>query len=156
MKRILMLIALLSSAVAQASLPLEATLEEMAQGADHILVGRVTGVDMVDANGAQVKDPEARTGPGSKNVIRLLVAVDEVLVTNASSVPKVLPVALDPFLHYSLGQIQNAHAGDKQSRLLLLKGKDFVGIKDGVFLRQLSDKAQALRIYRKSHRKAPT
>jgi len=127
----------------------------MAQRADHILVGRVTSVDMVDANGTGVTDPQARTGPGLKNVIRLLVAVDEVLVTNAPSVPGVMLVALDPFLHYSLGQIQDAHAGDTQSRLLLLKGKDFVGIKPGVFFRPLSDKEKALRIHRESHRKVP-
>jgi hypothetical protein len=55
----------------------------MAEGADHILVGRVTGVDMVDGRGRPVTDEGARTGPGLDNTIRLLITADEVLVTSA-------------------------------------------------------------------------
>lgn len=77
----------------------------MAQEADHILIGRVTGVDMIDGNGKPVEDREARTGPGRENIIRILITVDEVLVTNASDVPSVIRVPLASHLHYSLGQI---------------------------------------------------
>lgn len=152
MKRLLVIVALLVCVTANAGLPFEASLQEMAQEADHILVGRVTGVDMIDAKGEQVRDRNARTGPGLTNTIRLLVAVDEVLITNLPPVPKVLAVPLASHLHYSLGQIQEAHAGDKESRLLLLKGKKFDGIKPGLFLRPLSDKAEALKLYAESHR----
>jgi hypothetical protein len=148
MRRILtILLTTLVPATAFAGVPFEATLEEMAEGADHILLGRVTGVDMIDGSGKPVLDENARTGPGLGNTIRLLVTVDEVLVTNAVDVPKVLPVPLATHLHYSLGKIREAHDGDTLLRLVLLQGEDFSGIKPGVFLRPLSDKDEALRIY---------
>jgi hypothetical protein len=149
MKRFLILMMLFLSSSVNASFPLEATLDEMARGADHILIGRVIGVDMVDAKGAQITNRGERTGPGLSNTLRLRIAVDEVLVTNSKQVPKVLAVPLDPFLHYTLGQVGDAHKGDKKVRLLLLKGNDFVGIKPGVFFRPIIEKAEALRIYKK-------
>ncbi|CAD1786721.1 hypothetical protein GGR74_003293 [Xanthomonas arboricola] len=151
MRRILLvLLATLIPATSFAGVPFEATLEEMAQGADHILIGRVTGVDMIDGRGRPIRDRKAMTGPGLKNTIRLLVAVDEVLITNAASVPKVLAVPLASHLHYNLGQITDAHAGDTTARLALLQ-KNFVGIKPGVFMRPVSDKDEALRIYHATH-----
>lgn len=152
MKRIVFLMVMVFASLAIASVPLEATLEEMAKSADHILAGRVIGVDMVDAKGAQITDREARTGPGLTNTIRLKISIDEVFFTNARPVPKLLNVPLDPFLHYTLGQIQDAHRGDNSVRLLLLKGSDFSGIMAGVFFRPISDKTEAIRIYEKSHR----
>lgn len=151
MYRILAMATLLVSLVVLAGVPFEATLQEMAEQADHILVGRVTGVDMVDKQGRQVTDRDARTGPGLENTIRLLITVDEVLVTNAPSVPMALPVPLATHLHYTLGQIQDAHANDTAKRLILLKGKDFVGILPGVFLRPLEDKSEALRLHQATH-----
>ena len=76
MRRIALVILALLPIGAHAGLPFEATLGEMATSADHILVGRVTGVDMVDGAGKQVQDREARTGPGLRNQIRLRVSVD--------------------------------------------------------------------------------
>ena len=151
MRRVLLLLVALVPAIAMAGFPFEATLEEMAQQADHILVGRVAGVDMVDGQGRPVKDPEARTGPSLDNTIRLLIQVDQVLVSNAAKVPDVIPVPLASHLHYKLGQIQEAHEGDEEVRLVLLKGSDFVGIKPGVFLRPLTDKDTALRLHAASH-----
>ena len=150
-RNLILVFAALFCAPAFAGFPFEATLEEMAQGADHILVGRVTGVDMIDGRGKPVLDMEARTGPGLKNTIRLLITVDEVLVTNASDVPPVIPVPLASHLHYTLGQISDAHEGDTLVRLVLLQGDDFIGIKPGVFLRPLTDKDEALRIYHAAH-----
>jgi hypothetical protein len=143
--------AVLFCAPAFAGFPFEATLEEMAQEADHILIGRVTGVDMIDGNGKPVEDREARTGPGRENIIRILITVDEVLVTNASNVPSVIRVPLARHLHYSLGQISDVYEGDTLVRLILLQGEDFTGIKPGVFLRSLSDKDEALRIFDATH-----
>lgn len=152
MKRIPLLIAALLPVVALAGFPFEATLEEMAREADHILVGRVTGVDMIDGDGEPVTDDEARTGPDFDNQIRLRITIDEVLVTNATQVPEVIAVPLASHLHYSLGQIKEAHEGDTAVRLVLLKGQAFTGIKPGVFLRPLSDKDEALRLHAASHR----
>jgi len=148
---LIVLIAVLFPATSFAGFPFEATLEEMAQDADHILIGRVTGVEMIDGQGKPVLDRKAMTGPGLKNTIRLLIAVDEVLATNADTVPNVLPVPLASHLHYSLGQISDAHDGDTTVRLVLLQGNDFVGTKPGVFMRPLSDKDEALRIYHAAH-----
>lgn len=151
MRRVLLFLVALIPAIAVAGFPFEATLEEMAQQADHILVGRIVGVDMVDGQGNPIKDPEARTGPSLDNTIRLMIQVDQVLVSNAAKVPDVIPVPLASHLHYTLGQIQEAHQGDEEVRLVLLKGSDFVGIKPGVFLRPLTDKDTALRLHAASH-----
>ena len=151
MSRILLLLMALVPVIAMAGFPFVATLEEMAQQADHILLGRVVGVDMVDGRGNPVKNSEAYTGPGIDNTIRLLIAVDQVLVSNAAKVPEVIPVPLASHLHYRLGQNQEAHEGDEEVRLVLLKGPDFVGIKPGVFLRPLADKDKALRLHAASH-----
>lgn len=151
MRRFLLTVFVLLPAIALGGYPFEATLEEMAQQADHILIGHVVGVDMIDGRGKAVTDPASRTGPGLNNTIRLLVRVDEVLVSNARKVPDVIPVPLAPHLHYSLGQIQEAHANDREERLVLLKGPNFTGIKPGVFLRPVEDKDSALKLHRASH-----
>ncbi|HKO88082.1 MAG TPA: hypothetical protein VJU83_06130 [Burkholderiales bacterium] len=151
MRRTLVMLVALLPVIALAGFPFQATLKEMAEGSDHILIGRVTGVDMIDSRGEEIADRQARTGPGLSNTIRLIITVDQVLITNSPSVPKVLRVPLASHLHYSLGQIQDAHAGDTLVRLVLLKGRDFVGIKPGVFLRPLEDKDEALRLYAASH-----
>ncbi|MBD9477974.1 hypothetical protein [Pseudoxanthomonas sp. PXM02] len=137
---------------ALAGFPFEATLDEMAVGADHILVGRVTGVDMIDGAGKPITDPKARTGPGLRNQIRLRVTVDQVLVSNAQPVPKQLFVPLASHLHYALGQIQEAHAQDSEQRLVFLKGPGFDGIKPGVFMRPMEDKPEALRLRQAARR----
>ena len=147
------LAAILYSAVALASIPIRTTIEELARGADHIVVGRVVGVDMVDEKGKQIKDPNGQTGPGLKNTIRLHIAVDEVLVTSSrKQVPKLLKVPLDPFMHYSLGQIQNAHSKPSGPYLVLLKGPSFLPVVPGALLRSLDEKKTALRVHGESHR----
>jgi len=154
MRLILLLAILLFPNLAQAGFPNEATLAEMATRADHVLIGRVTGVDMIDAKGNQITDLDARTGPGLNNSIRLLIAVDEVLVTAVppARVPKTLALPLGRHLHYTLGQIREAHEGDTEARLILLKDGDFSGIKEGLFFRPLEEKEKALEIYRSTHK----
>ena len=151
MRRFLLFLAALVPAVVLAGFPFEATLEDMAQQSDHILIGRVVGVDMVDAKGTLITDEEARTGPGLSNTIRLRIHVDEVLFTSSPVVPEVIPVPLASHLHYSLGQVRKAHNGDTEVRLVLLKGPEFSGIKPGVFLRPLADKEEALRLHAATH-----
>ncbi|TNJ35781.1 hypothetical protein [Arenimonas terrae] len=146
MRRILLALLVAIPSVASAGFPFEATLEEMATSADHVLIGRVTGVDMIDGDGNQVTDPEARTGPGENNQIRLRIAVDVVIASNAQVVPSALFVPLASHLHYSLGQIREAHAAESEQRLLLLKGERFEGIKPGVFMRSLDDTSEVMRL----------
>jgi hypothetical protein len=152
MRLVLALAICLFPGIALGGFPNEGTLEEMAASADHVLLGRVTGVDMIDGQGNLLTDLDARTGPGLNNSIRLLIAVDEVLATNAAQVPKQLALPLGRHLHYRLGQILDAHAGDSSVRLILLKGSDFSGIKEGLFFRPLADKEKALEIYRAKRR----
>lgn len=146
LRRAFALILSLLPTLAFAGLPLRASLEELATGADHILVGRITGVDMIDASGNAVTDPSARTGPGSGKQIRLRIEVDKTLLTNAQSVPSTLHVPLDSSLHYTLGQIQAAHRVESPQLLVFLKGPQFEAIKAGVFLRRLSDQESALKV----------
>lgn len=105
MKRLLVSLLAIVPLLATASLPLEATLSELVKGADHIVIGTVVDVDMVNERGSIVTNPERKTGPGLPERIRLHIRVDKVLATNAKQVPAVLKVELDPFMHYSLGQI---------------------------------------------------
>ena len=147
MKAVVALVAVFCSHLAFASMPIPTTLEELAQCADHILVGHVVAVDMIDESGQPIEERDMRTGPGLKNAIRLHVTVDEVLVTNAKEVPKLLKVPLDPFMHYSLGQIKDAHAKSSEPFLVLLQGPSFQPIVPGAFLRNMDEKEKALHIH---------
>ena len=148
MRRILLMLLALLPAAALSGVPLQATLEELAKGADHIFVGRINGVDMIDRSGAQIIDREAQTGPGMGTQIRLNIEIDEVVSSKAKVVPKAIRVPLDSALHYSLGQIRDAHAEVSPQLLVFLKGPRFEPIKPGVFLRPLSEKEATLKIRR--------
>jgi hypothetical protein len=135
-----------------ASVPIPTTIEELAKGADHIVIGHVVDVDMVDGSGKQIKDEKGRTGPGLKNTIRLHVVVDEVLATSSrKEFPKLLKLPLDPFMHYTLGQIKAAHSKPSGPFLVLLKGPPFLPVVPGALLRSLDEKETALRIHARSH-----
>lgn len=72
-------------------------------------------------------------------------------MSNAPRVPDLIAVSLVSHLHYTLGQIKEAHDGDTEARLVLLKGPEFVGIKPGVFFRPLTDRDLVLRLHATSH-----
>jgi hypothetical protein len=151
-KRLLLILLALLPLIALAGFPYQATLKEMAESADHILIGRVTGVDMIDGDGNQITNDKAGTGPGLDNKIRLRISVDEVLVSTSSSMPTVLYVPLAPHLHYRLGQIKEAHAQEPEQVLVLLRGPAYAAIKPGVFVRPLKDRDEALRLHQAAHR----
>lgn len=147
--RILMALSLVVCSVANASLPLKASLHDLACGAHHIFVGRVVGVDMVDENGRRVQNDAARTGPGLKNRIRLQVEVLEVIESTESRLPEVIMVPLDPFMHYSLGQIKAAHAGPSAPRLVFLRGAKYEPIIPGRFFWPIEARDEALALRKK-------
>jgi len=132
---------------ALATLPVTISLPEMVALADHVLVGHVTGVDMVDDEGNAIADPAAMTGPCLDKVIRLRVEVDEVLATDVQRFPAVLYVPVDRAMHYSLGQVQEAHKGKNSKRLVLLKGPRFQPVARGVYFAGLNEKEEVLRLY---------
>lgn len=152
----LFLIPLLAvSSVAGASVPLEASLRDLACGADHVFVGRVVGVDMIDSKGRTVRDPEARTGPGLKNTLRLEVEVLERIDSTEAALPRTIKVPLDPFMHYSLGQIRSAHAEPSSPALVFLRGRGFDPVIAGRFLWHLDAREEALEL-RTSCRSVPS
>ena len=145
-RRMLAILLVCLSPVAGASLPLQASLGDLACGADHIFVGRVTGVDMIDGRGKQVSDPDARTGPGLKNTIRLKVEVIEVIESTAAKPPSHLDVPLDPAMHFSLGQIREAYAEPTDARLVFLRATTFEPIIAGRFFWALGDRDEAMKL----------
>ena len=74
----------------------EKPLIDMVTESDHVLVGEVTRVEMIDAAGREVTDLNGRTGPGYTNTIRLNVAIQRggVLKTNKSDTPNELKISL--------------------------------------------------------------
>ncbi len=144
MKFLGLVLLFLVSAAAHSSLPIKVSDEELVKNTDHMIIGRVVGVEMIDKNGKKITDVEARTGPSLTNIIRLVVEVESVVLTNAKVVPPILKVPLDPFMHFSLGQIKEAHAGKQTSILLLLKGANFEPPFPGVFRRDLLEKEKLL------------
>ena len=146
MKYIVLILGLMFSSYVNASLPIQVSLEKLVKETDHLLVGRVIGVDMIDGNGDEIVNPNARTGPGSQNKIRLIVSIDETIISDIKDVPQTLKIPLDPFMHFSLGQIKEAHRGKKYQVLFLLKGKDFQPPFDGIFRRSVSDKERVVEL----------
>ena len=137
----------LSSSLAVVSQPIRVSMLEVVQNSDHVLVVHVVGVDMIDGDGNEITDPSAGTGPGSKSLIRLKCSVLEIHRTNAEVVPKELWIPLDGFMHYSLGQIQNAHEGDAYPVVVVLAGDQFQPAFDGKFRYRMQELETVLALY---------
>jgi hypothetical protein len=156
MKKLISIFLLIFPMCSFSSVPLEISLEEMAKNSDHLLVGHVIGVDMVDGQGNEITDLNAMTGPGIDNLIRLVIEVDEVVISPARSVPKVLKVPLDPFMHYKFGQVKEMHSAPGQKFLLLLNGDSFKPYLPGVFGRDLSEKSKVIELMKSNKSFKPT
>ena len=151
--RSLVLSALLCAAgLANATSVAPMPLEQMVREADHVVVATVSKVDMVDGRGRPVADPEARTGPGLDNEIRLHLAVSEVLHTGSSRLPGTLVVPLWTAWHYMLGSITEAAGGT--SGIFLLKGDDFQPAYPADFQRSLDERAEIERLLQGKRRRA--
>ncbi len=118
------------------------SLAQLVTDYDHVIIGKVTLVDMIDAKGKQITNLTARTGPGLYHTIRLNITVQTngVLLTNSKHVPPTLIIPLDSAWHYSLGQIKTAEEG--QTRIFLLKGANFDFAYSAGCSRALSDRPQ--------------
>ena len=149
MRFILLLI--LSSFHASASVPLQLSDKQLASKTDHVFEAHVVGVDMIDDKGHQVTNDKAMTGPGLTNTIRLKVKIDKILVTNSKKVPEYIFVPLDSFMHYRLGQVKKAHEGKNPQGLFLLSGKQFSPPLAGVFRRPLEKKSYFVKHVKKKH-----
>lgn len=142
--RLCLILCLVVGASAQASVPLEASLRDLACGADHVFVGRVVGVDMIDAKGRSISDERAMTGPGESTTIRLELEVMELIESSEAAFPSSIRVPLDPFMHYSLGQIKAAHVEPSNARLVFLRGDKFQPVIAGRFFWGLDARDEAL------------
>lgn len=112
-------------------------LDELVAMAEHIIIGHVASVDMIDTNEKVIDDDTAMTGPGSGNTIRLHIDVASVLKTNAKTVPKRITISLWRIWQYSLGQVKAGSLG--QDEIYLLKGIDFHPVYPGLFRRGLNE-----------------
>jgi hypothetical protein len=125
----------------------ERPLEELVAEADHVIVGKITRVSMRNWIGWEVRNPKARTGPGSKNEIRLHIAVETngVLKTTKKDFPNELEVPLWRMWHYSLGSIK---ASEGTTNIFLLKGEHMERVYPRYFRRDLSEKATVFNLIR--------
>jgi hypothetical protein len=141
-----LLVLLFAIAPARATSVPPMPLEQMVREADHVVVARVSKVDMVDGRGRPVTDPEARTGPGLDNEIRLHLVVDEVLYTRNGQLPDTLVVPLWPMWHYTLESI--TEAASDTSGIFLLKGDGFEPAYPADFQRAADERAEIERLLR--------
>jgi len=145
MKTLLTILFTILPLCSYSSTPLEVSMEELVKNSDHLLVGHVIGVDMIDGRGNEITDLDAMTGPGIDNLIRLIVKVDEV-VSSSRSIPSVVKVPLDPLMHYRFGLVKEVHSTEGEKFLLLLKGADLQPPFPGVFRRDLSEKTEIIEL----------
>lgn len=146
MKYILALfVLLLAGAACATSVPLK-PLEEMVREADHVVVATVESVDMVNGRGRPITDPQARTGPGSKNRMRFNLRVQELLFTRSPAPPPTLRVPLWTAWHYELGDIQEQVTGS--TGIFLLKGGDYQPVYPADFQRPLDERKEIERLLR--------
>lgn len=147
MTRWILLLALAVAAPAWSTsvepMPLEALLAKT----DHVLLATVTAVDMVDAQGEPVTDPQARTGPGGPNLIRYHLQVDRVVTSTSAKVPATLVVPEWQMWHYSLGQMQRAMTHTQS--VFLLRGPTFQPA-DSAQFRYRADTQEARRLLNES------
>ncbi len=122
--------------IALATLSPQVNEDDWINKADHLLIGRIVSVEMVDENGHQIFDPSARTGPKESNTIYYIFEIDEVIVTNAKTVPKSLRVPTDRMAHYTLGQILDLNLEIDDPVVVILGGKDFQPVYRGIFLKR--------------------
>jgi hypothetical protein len=126
--------------------------------ADCVLIGTVTGVDMVDGKGHSVTNDAARTGPGSDNQLRLHIQVTEdgVLATATNPAPSRLTIPLWPLWHDTLGNRTMEAKG--KTFIFLLKGIEFTPVYQGLFMRDPSERSVIEELLKKKaeRNRAPT
>lgn len=144
MKTVLLLLAMCLPNLALATSVPPKPLKEMVREADHVLVAKIVSVDLADGDGRPLTDREAGTGPGSPNLMRLNLEVQEVLFARMEPPPRTLRVPLWQMWHYSLGTMQDGLTGD--TGIFLLKGNDFEPVYPAHFQRALEERAEIMRL----------
>jgi hypothetical protein len=121
--------------------------------ADHVVIGKVVSVDMVNDKGQQVNQETARTGPGENNQLRLHIEVvnNGVLATTTNYPPKKILIPLWGKWHDTLENCRKETQG--KTFIFLLKGTGFDPVYPGLFMR---DKAERQAIENILEKKTPT
>ena len=144
MKAMLLLLTMCLPGLALATSVVPKPLEEMVREADHVVVAKIVGVDMVDGRGRPLTDRDARTGPGLPNQMRFTLEVQEVLFARTMPPPRMLRVPLWQAWHYQLGSMQDGLTGD--TGIFLLKGDAYEPVYPAGFQRPLEEKVEIMRL----------
>ena len=118
----------------------ERSLDDLVADSDHVLIGKVVKVDVVNKWGFQVTGPKARTRPGSGNTMRLHVVFEDdgILKTNRTKIPRKLMISLWRAWWYSLDGMKYVEG---QRCIFLLKGRDFRQTYPQAYRRHMSEQA---------------
>ena len=124
-------------------------LSDLVKKADHIIIAKISKVDMIDGKGKEVKDPKARTGPGLENVIRyhLEVKTAKFIKNGNKQKPKEIIIELDNFQHLTLGGIKSLDEG--KEFIFLLQGKKYKSVYPYFFKRDKDEKKKILEVQSK-------
>lgn len=117
-------------------------LAELVAKSDYIVVGKVVKVDIVDVEGRQVTDPNARTGPGFRNTIRLHVVVERgsTIKGDRKLIPKKIIVPEYSSLHHRFKTQKDLAEG--KVFIFLLKGTDFSPVSVPHSVRPMTERAE--------------
>ena len=125
----------------------EKPLIDIVAESDHVLIGEVKAVSMVDGAGQEVLDLNGRTGPGYTNLIRLNVAVrrNGILQTNKAGTPQVLTISLWKGWIATLGSMQYLKG---KAYIFLLRGEDYQITYPSGFYQELSKRNEIEKMIR--------
>jgi hypothetical protein len=143
-KRFLSLVLVCLAVTASATSVPPKPLADMVREADHVVVATITRVDMVDGKGRLLTDPEARTGPGLANQMRLHLDIHEVIFTRLPPVSRSVRVPLWTMWHYQLGGMQAQLTGQKG--IFLLTGRGYQPVYPAGFQRPLDEREEIQRL----------
>jgi hypothetical protein len=137
---------MLCSTASATTIP-EKPLIDMVAESDHVLIGEVKKVEMIDGAGREVTDLNGRTGWGYTNTIRLNVAIkrDGILKSNKSDTPYELTISLWPLFIGTLGNMQYMQG---KEYIFLLKGDDYKFVYPMGFIQELSKRKEVEKIIR--------
>ena len=154
MKRIIAFLCSLCAIQGNATqIPFE-DLTNLVAEADHVLIGTVTRVDMIDGRGHQVTDEKAGT-PKTGNQLRLHVQIgkDGILATTTNQAPDRLTIPLGQEWHDTLGNRRKESEG--KTFIFLLKGADFSPVYFGDFMREPSERPAIEDLLKKKNTQNP-
>ncbi len=152
-KLILLFVLILGFSVAANATSIKPTdLSVLVTQADYIVVGKVVKMDMIDANGQEIFDKKARTGPRSGKMIRYFVAVDrkKTLKGDIKKIPQSLVLPDWPMWIRGIDGMKEMYEG--KNCIFLLGAPNLFPKPQSQFVRDISEKSEIVRILRSEHR----